>query len=95
MVLPSPEEEKDVLIEGRKGGGKQLSSCLSGIPGFIATPDFSQLCADVAICRNMLQPEERGRAERFKREKVEKQKWWGERGKDGEITQRSLKCREN
>lgn len=53
---------------------------MSDIPGFIVAPDFSLSCllmlahleettlADVAICRNRLQPEDRGR-ERIKGKK--------------------------
>lgn len=63
-------------IEGRRRVAWSRSPCLWHT-GFIAAPDFSQLFADVAICRNMLQPEERASTERFKREKVEKQKWSG------------------
>lgn len=96
LVLLSPEEEKDVCNR-RQMWSK--SACLSGIPGFIAAPDFSQLFADVALCRNMLQPEERARAERFKREKVENQKWWSNRDKslwdhtEEPKQQRELECK--
>lgn len=68
-------------IEVRRGAAWCKSACLSGIPGFIAAPDFSWPFADVAWCRNMLQPDERARIERFKREKVEKRKRWGNRDK--------------
>lgn len=47
----------------------------------------------------MLQPEERARAERFKRENVEKQKWWGNRDErlwdytEEPEEQRELECK--
>lgn len=68
-------------IEVRRGAAWRKSACLSGVPGFIAAPDFSRPFADVAWCRNMLQPDEGARASRFKREKVEKRNQWGNRDK--------------
>lgn len=86
-------------IAGRRRAAGSKSPCLSGIPGFIAAPDFSRLFADAAICRNMLQPEEKARAERFEREKVEEHTWWGNRYKrpwdytEEPEEQREFKCK--